>query len=80
MIVFVHTFLPVAKPAQCKFEIIPKSTNTEIFVLHKQNGGWPGMPEQLRGSCPPCPLAGGARGAKVPFWFIAVNLTNCKFE
>ncbi len=29
-----------------------------------------------RGNRPPCPSAGGARGAKVPFQFITVNLIN----
>ena len=33
-----------------------------------------------RGNCPPCPLSGGARGAKVPFRFITTDLINCKFK
>ncbi len=60
---------------KASFKNEKKKSNTELskYQGRRNKGG-------RRGNCPPCPLAGGARGAKVPFWFITADLINCKIK
>ena len=53
-----------------KLIMVQLTTEQRIYIQGRRNKGG------RRGNRPPCPSAGGARGAKVPFQFITVNLIN----